>query len=176
MKKLSISALALALLLSSCGGSSETTNEDVPTVKEEQVEVQEEKVEEVNTEAIAVDGKLEITSDDQMQYNKTVLKVKEGEEITLTLTHTGAFPKATMGHNLVILKQGVDIEAFTELSMDAVDTDYIPEGDDIVAHTGLIGGGESSSVTFTAPEKGTYDFICTFPGHYGVMNGKFIVE
>ncbi|MEM6771051.1 MAG: plastocyanin/azurin family copper-binding protein, partial [Bacteroidota bacterium] len=27
-----------------------------------------------------------------------------------------------------------------------------------------------------APAAGEYDFICTFPGHYGVMKGKFIVE
>ncbi|HBX64839.1 MAG TPA: azurin, partial [Balneolaceae bacterium] len=26
------------------------------------------------------------------------------------------------------------------------------------------------------PEAGTYDFICSFPGHYALMKGKFIVE
>ena len=41
---------------------------------------------------------------------------------------------------------------------------------------GLVGGGESSSVTFPAPEKGTYDYICTFPGHYAIMRGILVVE
>ena len=40
----------------------------------------------------------------------------------------------------------------------------------------LIGGGEETTVTFDAPAKGTYDFICSFPGHYALMKGKFIVE
>ncbi|MBT8261281.1 MAG: azurin, partial [Bacteroidia bacterium] len=38
------------------------------------------------------------------------------------------------------------------------------------------GGGQSTSVTFMAPEVGTYDFICSFPGHSALMKGKFIVE
>jgi azurin len=40
----------------------------------------------------------------------------------------------------------------------------------------LIGGGESTTIEFEAPEKGEYTFLCTFPGHFGLMNGKFIVE
>ena len=33
----------------------------------------------------------------------------------------------------------------------------------------MLGGGES------APEPGTYIFICSFPGHYQLMMGEFIV-
>ena len=40
----------------------------------------------------------------------------------------------------------------------------------------MIGGGQSDTIEFDAPEPGTYDFICSFPGHYSVMKGKFIVE
>jgi azurin len=40
----------------------------------------------------------------------------------------------------------------------------------------MIGGGESDTITFDAPEAGTYVFLCTFPGHYQVMRGEFIVE
>ena len=40
----------------------------------------------------------------------------------------------------------------------------------------MIGGGQTTSITFTAPAAGTYDFICSFPGHSGLMKGKFIVE
>jgi azurin len=31
-------------------------------------------------------------------------------------------------------------------------------------------------VTFDAPPRGTYDFVCTFPGHATLMRGKFIVR
>ena len=40
----------------------------------------------------------------------------------------------------------------------------------------MIGGGESDTITFDAPEPGTYIFICSFPGHYQLMMGEFIVS
>ena len=46
----------------------------------------------------------------------------------------------------------------------------------IIAYTDLIGGGESSTITFDAPDKGIYDFICSFPGHWSIMKGKLIVK
>ena len=82
-----------------------------------------------------------------------------------------------MGHNFVLLKQGVDLAAFGIKSASAKDTDYIPsdEEDNIIAHTRLIGGGETTSIEFDAPEPGEYEFLCSFPGHYAIMKGKFIV-
>ena len=46
-----------------------------------------------------------------------------------------------MGHNLVVLKVGVDPKAFSEEAMSARDTDFIPAArkGQIVAHTPLIG-------------------------------------
>jgi azurin len=40
----------------------------------------------------------------------------------------------------------------------------------------MLGGGETTTIAFTAPAAGTYDYICSFPGHYGMMKGKLIVE
>ena len=59
---------------------------------------------------------------------------------------------------------------------DAVD--HIPAGSEaqIVAHTKMLGGGESDVITFTAPAAGEYEFLCSFPGHFAMMKGKFIVK
>ncbi|MGD1893724.1 MAG: plastocyanin/azurin family copper-binding protein [Cyclobacteriaceae bacterium] len=46
----------------------------------------------------------------------------------------------------------------------------------MIVHTKFIGGGESDTITFEAPSPGTYDYICSFPGHYALMQGKLIVE
>ena len=82
-----------------------------------------------------------------------------------------------MGHNFVLLKPGVKINDFAQKAVDAKENDYIPENtDDLIVHTELIGGGEQTTITFDAPEKGVYDFICSFPGHVALMQGKFIVE
>lgn len=88
-------------------------------------------------------------------------------------------PVSAMGHNFVLLKQGVDLRAFGNASAQSKAPDYdIPTEllSNIIAHTKMIGGGESVSIKFVAPAKGTYQFLCTFPGHYGMMKGLFIVE
>jgi len=118
-----------------------------------------------------------IEANDKMKYNMAEIKVKSGERITLTLNNVGKMLKLSMGHNVVILKQGVDMEEFATKSREYASNDYIPEeGKDIIAYTKMLGGGESDTITFDAPAKGIYDFICSFPGHWALMKGKFIVE
>ena len=124
--------------------------------------------------------KLELTGNDQMKYNKKELTVTTGQKVTLTLKHVGKLPKAAMGHNVVILKPGTEIPPFAMKSASQAANDYLPKEEKftemIVAHTKMIGGGEETSVTFTAPEPGTYPYICSFPGHFGMMQGKLIVK
>ncbi|HCD53052.1 MAG TPA: azurin [Balneolaceae bacterium] len=127
----------------------------------------------------ANDDKVEITieANDQMRFNLSEIKVKEGDTVVLTLKHVGKLPKAAMGHNWVLLKKDVAMADFAKTAMTAKATDYIPEGtEDVIVHTKMLGGGEETTIEFEAPAKGEYTFICSFPGHYALMNGKFIVE
>lgn len=118
-----------------------------------------------------------VNSDDAMKFDVSEIKVKAGEEIKLTLNHTGKLGKDVMGHNFVVLAQGTDIQAFSNSAIQAKANDYIPEGNEsVLAHTKVIGGGESDTITFTLKEKGTYEFICSFPGHSFMMKGVIIVE
>ena len=159
-----------AIMLNCGGGTKEEVQESEETSGN--VEAPATETESSNGEVI----KLVINSNDQMQYDKDELRAKAGSTVEITLNHTGQMAKQVMGHNLVILKPGTDVATFASKAIGALDTDYIPEGDEIIVHTELIGGGESTTITFEAPETGTYDFICTFPGHYSLMKGKFIVE
>ena len=117
-----------------------------------------------------------INSTDQMLFDRSIIKVKAGESVTLTLNHTGKIAKEFMGHNFALIKEGVDIDDFALRAMTAKESDYIPEGDETYAYTKMLGGGESDRITFDSPKPGTYTFLCTFPGHYQVMRGEFIVE
>lgn len=119
-----------------------------------------------------------IKGSDAMQFDLKEIKVKAGQKVKLTLTHSGKLAKAAMGHNWVLLKPGTDVAAFGSKAAAARETEYIPktEAASIIAHTKLVGGGESDTIEFTAPAKGTYTFICSFPGHYALMKGSFIVE
>lgn len=117
-----------------------------------------------------------LNSNDLMQFDKKVLSASPGQKVTLTLNHTGRGNKMIMGHNFVLLKSGVDVDIFARKAVQARDTEYIPEGDEMIAYTKLIGGGESVTISFEAPEKGIYNFICSFPAHYQLMRGQLIVK
>lgn len=147
--------------------------------KKEQEGVSYGKGAESSAASVSADGvvNLVITGNDLMKYNKSELKAKAGQKVKLTLKHVGKGDIMVMGHNVVILKPGTDIATFAGKAAVSKDNDYIPAGSDaIIAHTKMIGGGETTTLEFTAPEAGVYDFICSFPGHYGMMKGKFIVE
>lgn len=118
-----------------------------------------------------------ITSNDLMKFNKSEIKVKSGKKVKITLRHIGKLDINVMGHNLVILKQGVSLTEFAAKAATERDNKYIPKDtQDVIAHTDLIGGGQVASIEFDAPAAGSYDFLCSFPGHSGLMKGKFIVE
>jgi azurin len=59
-----------------------------------------------------------------------------------------------------------------------LDKDYLPAGDQrVIAHTKIIGGGESTSVKFKTSQLtkgGDYTFFCSFPGHSALMKGRLI--
>ncbi len=128
------------------------------------------------TTTIEDEIKIILNSNDLMQFDKKVLSASPGQKVTLTLNHTGRGNKMIMGHNFVLLKSGVDVDIFARKAVQARDTEYIPEGDEMIAYTKLIGGGESVTISFEAPEKGIYNFICTFPAHYQLMSGQLIVK
>jgi len=119
-----------------------------------------------------------LTGNDLMQYSVKEIKVKAGQDVNLTLRHIGKLDLKIMGHNFVLLKIGTEIPAFSiEAANVGEAMDWIPnDGKDIIVHTKMLSGGQSTSISFTAPPAGIYDFICSFPGHSGMMKGKFIVE
>ncbi len=55
-------------------------------------------------------------------------------------------------------------------------TDWLqPDDPNVIASIRLLNPGESGQVTFTTPAAGTYQFVCTFPGHNATMHGTFEV-
>ena len=116
-----------------------------------------------------------LNSNDQMKFDKKIIRVNSNQKITLTLNHNGRFPASSMGHNFVLIKKDVDVNEYALRAAGARNSEYIPEGDNEIAYTKMLGGGESDTITFDPPEPGKYVFICSFPGHYQLMMGEFIV-
>ncbi|EPH06656.1 azurin [Myroides odoratimimus] len=170
MKKLNLAlaVLATSTMLFSCGEKkADTTTTPTETPAEAPAAPEE------------VTGiQISLNAGDDMKFDQNEIKVPVGEQVTLTFKHTGKMDKAIMGHNWVLLKQGTDMAAFAEASSQAADTDYISakDADKVLVHTKTLGGGQSETITFTITEAGTYDFLCTFPAHFALMQGKLIAE
>jgi len=130
------------------------------------------------------DGVAQVTigATDQMKYTVNAFSVEAGQQVELTLVHEGELPVSAMGHNVVILPAGGDYAAFSQQVTrggGTLENDYLPESmrEGLVAFTDMIGGGETDTITFTAPETpGEYPFLCTFPGHFSMMNGVMTVR
>lgn len=137
-------------------------------------------------DAVSVDddgtARVTIGSTDQMRYTVQEFAVDAGQEVELTLVHEGRLALNVMGHNVVILPAGEDYIAFSRRVMSeggSIDNEYLPESmrDGLIAYTSMIAGGDTDTIRFTAPEEpGDYPFLCTFPGHFGVMNGVMTVR
>ena len=122
--------------------------------------------------------KVDIASTDQMTFDKKEIAVAaDCTEVEVTLTHTGKMPAAAMGHNWVLSKTA-DAQAVANDGLSAgVANDHVKKGDArAIAHTKIIGGGQTASVKFptSALKKGeAYTFFCSFPGHIALMKGTF---
>tara|TARA_B100001057_G_scaffold188962_1_gene189782 strand:+ start:664 stop:1161 length:498 start_codon:yes stop_codon:yes gene_type:complete len=158
--------LLLSLFIVSCNSSSNT---------KEKFQYERVKEESTNVQTSMISNNVILNSNDQMKFDKKIIRVNSNQKVTLTLNHTGRFPAISMGHNFVLIKKDVDVNEYGLRAAGARDSDYIPEGNNEIAYTKMLGGGESDTITFDAPEPGKYVFICSFPGHYQLMMGEFIV-
>ncbi|SEN00054.1 azurin [bacterium A37T11] len=182
MKKLFLApALAVALYLVACGGGNSNSNssaDSTQTTETQSAAPAEQTPDIPGLDTVAVSNTISLTANDQMKYDKTLFKVKAGESVKLTFKNAGSLPKEAMGHNVVILIPNTDLAAVAGEAIKAKAEDYIPAtfASSIVAHTKLLGPGETDNIEFTLKDKGAYEFMCSFPGHYGVMQGHIVAE
>jgi len=130
--------------------------------------------------ALAQGGKptpIEIrTTRGQMKYDIEEFEVAPGARIRLVLKNEDDLP-----HNLVICKSGKDgIEqevAKKALTLpDGFEKHWIPDHPSVLFATKMVDPEKSGVLEFTVPkEEGVYPYVCTFPGHSELMNGKMIV-
>ncbi len=106
----------------------------------------------------------------KMKYETTEFTVKSGMRIKLIMDNIAT--SGAMVHNVVILKSDADVHAIGIAAIKAgASTEYIPEHDGVLFFTPIANPGEKTEVTFVVPPPGDYPYICTFPGHFMLMNG-----
>jgi azurin len=113
-----------------------------------------------------------IQADDKMRYDLTAFDASPGQKVSVTIKNIGTTPKFSMGHNFVLLDRTINTgnvqSAFLDKASMEASHDYVPPGaKEVLAHSKLLGPGESEVVTFNAPYiPGDYLYLCSFPGHY----------
>jgi len=128
--------------------------------------------------AFKADRKLVLnTVSQKMAYDKTVLHAMAGEQVEIVLNNVDQMP-----HNLVLIEKG-SLEAFGKIvdkflvSPDAAELEYIPKSRYVLGATEMLDPGEKGIIRLKMPdEAGDYPFICTFPGHWRIMQGVLKVS
>ena len=177
MRKSVFAFLLSGIVFTACGGDPETEANDPVSEPVEETTAPAEEAEPAEEVEMEV-AEIVIEGNDQMKYNLSEIRVKAGQTVKLTLKHVGTMDVAVMGHNWILLDNGVTKEDFGMEAISAKESGYIPAkyADKVIANTDLIGGGDETTIEFTAPAAGTYTYMCSFPGHFGAMHGSFIVE
>ena len=122
------------------------------------------------------------TLEAKMKYNIGSFSVKPNAKIKLVLKNLDSLP-----HNLILCtpgkKKGGDkgkevIDAVLKLGDKGVEQNWEPKGHPrILVSSGMVQPKEETTIFFKAPNKeGSYPYICTFPGHYQLMNGVMRVS
>lgn len=110
-------------------------------------------------------------------FDTKKFSVQSGERITLKVENRDVIP-----HNLVIVtpdaKTAVGERGALMLTQPgALDRQYVPDMQEVLFHTLVLDPAQSDTLYFCAPNiPGDYPFLCTFPGHWMLMNGIMQVE
>ncbi|MDN5202348.1 ThuA domain-containing protein [Fulvivirgaceae bacterium BMA10] len=108
----------------------------------------------------------------EMKFDITSFNVEAGEAVEIRFLNNDF-----MQHNLLILSQGsletVGVAADKlAADKDGAEKNYIPDLPEVLHATTLVDPDSEVVLRFIAPNKvGDYPFVCTFPGHWSVMNG-----
>ncbi|MEY2598275.1 MAG: hypothetical protein RLZZ142_534 [Verrucomicrobiota bacterium] len=113
----------------------------------------------------------------QMQFSPKELRVKAGQSVRIVFENPDL-----MLHNWVLVRPGMLEEVGLLADKMAAGADglakgYVPESKEVLQSTALVGPNGRAELRFDAPkEPGRYPYLCTFPGHWRIMQGVLVVE
>lgn len=109
---------------------------------------------------------------DVMKFDKPLITAKAGTVVQIVFKNPDH-----MQHNFVLIKPKTLEKvgaAADKLAMDPNGTklNYVPRMPEVLQATPLVNPGGNFTLTFTVPKTpGDYPFVCTFPGHWRIMQG-----
>jgi azurin len=113
----------------------------------------------------------------EMKYDLKTFSVVAGKPVEIVFENPDF-----MQHNLVIIKKGslkIVGAAADKIAGDpkGAEMSYVPDIPEVLFATKLVNPQQTVRLRFVAPEEpGEYPYVCTFPGHWSIMNGTMIVK
>lgn len=112
---------------------------------------------------------------EKMKYDVATFEVKAGQNVKVEFVNPDFMP-----HNIVFVEPGAAdsiANAAIALGAQGFAKQFIPDDERIFAASKLVDNKKSETLAFKAPEKpGSYQYVCTFPGHALLMRGEMIVK
>jgi uncharacterized protein len=112
----------------------------------------------------------------EMKYDLKTFTVEAGKAVEIVFENPDF-----MQHNLIIAQVGALQavgKAADKLAADpkGAERQYVPNIPEVLFATKLVNPQQTERLYFIAPAKeGDYPFVCTFPGHWSIMNGTMKV-
>jgi len=112
----------------------------------------------------------------QMKWDPKEFSVPAGTVIELAMRNDD-----TMQHNLLVVAPGALSEIGVAAdrmgeSAEGKAREYVPDSPKVLHVMGLVDPGKTGTLWLIAPSKpATYPLVCTYPGHWRMMNGKMKV-
>jgi azurin len=177
MKRFYLFFFAIIVIMVSCGQGEQNNNNQKDSHQTTR-SVENAEISIPGIEKLEFTDSIQLKADENMRFDKELFRVRAGKKIILIFKNTGAKSATSMAHNVVILQSGVDLADFADIAHNAKAEQFVPSSLDslMIAHTRLVSGGDSDQVEFIIPKPGGYDFICSFPGHWGTMQGKIVAQ
>ena len=107
-----------------------------------------------------------------LQFVQKQLLAKAGEKLTIRFKNPDVVP-----HNWLLAKPG-SLQTLGEkcnlmiTDPQGLSKHYVPDSDDVLAYTDMVNPNSEFVIHINAPvTPGDYPYLCTFPGHWMIMNG-----
>lgn len=156
----------VSVLTAACGGGGPTTANQPAPASAEVVPIQ------GTPTAVTIRALRSATGGDALKFDLDTLTAKAGSRVMLTFDNASSVSE----HNWLLVQPGTSDSVAVAGIAAGAENSYVPPGDErVLAYIPLLDPETTGEVQFVAPAAGTYEFVCTVPGHQFTMLGDFIV-
>ena len=112
---------------------------------------------------------------EEIRFEPDSFSIPSGASVKINLVNQSEHQ--SMFHNMVICTFGKTSEIGFKGIQAGKKNDFVPPNNaNVLANSTVINPGDSTHFNFMAPAAGKFSYVCTFPGHYSIMQGVLTIN